>query len=366
MTAMDDLDLGLRAHLAARADTTAVDGQLQAILARTVATRQRPGWLETIRAGASGIDAAIARPAPRAAWAVMGLALLVVLLLALVIGARPVPRGPLNGLVVFGQADRPGGPVAVHVMNPDGTHDRVVRPEGHERAFWSPDGARLGFEDGYANADGTGYRPADLTFGTLLASCWAWAPDGTTCLAGGADVSRPSRDGVYLLTALGRDHPVQITRLLPPTAHRDVPGAFSPDGRSVAFVRLSDHDATGSLMVVGIDGRGEHRLGDLVVEPRVAWAPDGRSILASSSGQLVRIDTSSGAVTPVPVGSLAGGDIPDGVFSPDGSRILLRRIEANGTADLYVMDTDGSNLSRLTTTTADETFVQWGSHPLDN
>ena len=366
MIAADDLDLRLRAHFAARADNTVIDGQLEAVVARTTAVRQRPGWSQSLRTIPSEVGGAIARPSPRIVWTVVVLALLVVLFIALAIGTRPVPRGPLNGLIVFGRAETPGGPVTVHAINPDGTADRVVRPEAHDRAFWSPDGMHIGFNDGYANADGTGYRQADLTFGTLIASCWAWSPDGATCLAGGRDVSLPRRDGVYLLTALERGDPVQVTHLLPLTPHRDVPGAFSPDGRSVAFVRLPDHDAVGTLMVIGVDGSGERRLTDLIVGQRVSWAPDGQSILVSSSGQLVTIDVSSGAVTPLPMPSLTGANVLDGVFSPDGTRILVRRLEANGAADLYVLDADGSDVSRLTNTTADETFADWGTHPLDH
>lgn len=365
MTAVNDLDQRLRAHFAARADSTVLDGQLEAVVRRTVAVRQRSSWQGSLRAIPSSIGRAIARPAQRVTWTAVVLALLLVLFLALAIGTRPVPRGPLNGLILFGRAETPGGPVMVHVMNPDGTADHVVRPEAHDRAFWSPDGKHIGFSDGYANADGTGYQPADLTFGTLLASCWAWSPDGATCLASGGDVSLPRRSGMYLLTALERAHPVQISHLLPLAPHRDVPGAFSPDGRQAAFVRLPDHDTAGTLMIVGIDGSGERRLGNLIVGPRVSWAPDGHSILASSSGRLVRIDVSSGTSTPVPMPSLAGAAVLDGVFSPDGTRILVRQLEANGAADLYEMDADGSNISRITNTIADETFADWGTHPLD-
>jgi WD40 repeat protein len=291
--------------------------------------------------------------------------LLVLLFVALVVGTRPAPSGPLNGLIVFVQVEQAGGPGIVHVMNPDGSGDHVVRPEPHDRAFWSPDGTLLGFNDGYANADGTDYHPADLTFGTLLASCWDWSPDGASCLAGGGDVSLPRRSGVYLLSALERTDPVQITRLVPLTPHRDVPGDFSPDGRRAAFVRTADHDVLGTLMVVGVDGSGERQVASAPVAQGISWAPDGQSILASSEGRLVRIDVTTGDMTPVPTGSLAGADVLEGDFSPDGSRILVRRLEASGTADLYVMDTDGGHVTRLTQTDVDETYADWGTHPID-
>ena len=358
MNTVPDLEEELRLHFDTHADRAVLDGQLDAVVARTSTIRQRPAWLATLRSPHVSVIPTAARPAvPRLSWAPVVLALLLILViaagLALIGSQRATPATPFNGMISFGRHDSAQDDTVPYVINPDGTHERRLRDEVHEATFWSPNGNQVGFTDGVINADGTGFRSFDNAFDPLFVPCWAWSPDGNRCLAEGWDDSDASRNGLYLLNASARTRPVQLTH------HRDVPGRFSRDGSMVAFNR------DGDLWIVAIDGTGERLVADLDLEPgALSFSPDDKTILTASGGVLYRIDVATGAKTTIRIVGERNATIWDGVYSPDGTRILIRRPQVNG-ADLYTMRVDGTNLVRLTTTPTDERFVDWGTHPLD-
>jgi WD40 repeat protein len=355
MTAQADLDRRLRAHLEATADRTVLEGQLDAVLAETTVTRQRPRWLAARRERSIG-PGAVGVPlptVPRAAWVLAGTALLVLLLIAaLAIGTRPGPAR-LTGQIVFGRAAYPGADPTVHVMNADGSGDRVLMTPPQESAFWSPDGRRVGFIDGYANADGGGAHSVPLVQGAMTLTCWDWSPDGRRCAAQGSN-QVASRNGIYLLNAEDHGDPVQLTH------GHDIPGAFSPDGSRIAFVRLPHHGQEGPLRVIGVDGQGERQVGALLVNRELAWAPDSRSLTVVSGGRLFRVDLATGTTQPIQPADGARADVLGVIVSPDGSRLLVRRLEQPGNADLFTMQVDGSDVVRLTDTPENEAFADWG------
>ena len=241
-------------------------------------------------------------------------------------------------------------------------------PSSHDRAFWSADGRRLGFEDGYANADGSGFTPIDTVQGALLVSAWDWSADGRSLLVQGSSVSTPERNGVYLEPLSGDAALVPLTHFrpegVPDEFGRLVPAAVSPDGAMVAFVALRGHDPEGRLMVVGSDGQGERRIGDHTVAIGPTWSPDGSSLLAMSAGSLVRFDVASGAVTTIAGPSWPEGHPLGGVYAPDGKHILIRALAPDGTAGLYVADASGNGILRLASTAADVGFADWGPDPV--
>ena len=355
MNHQHDLEQELRAYLHTRADRTVLDRQLDAVAARTATIRQRPGWLAGLRSTFMSTTSVLARPTvPRLAWALVALGLLVVLALgAFIAGGGPPPPPPFNGMIAFGRVDPAQGDTVPFVINPDGTHERRLRPETHEAVFWSPNGDQIGFTDGLINADGTGYRAFGEVYAPLFVPCWDWSPDGTRCLAEGWNDADPSQNGLYLLSASDRTAPVQLTH------ERDVPGAFSRDGSLVAFFRDDD------LWVIRTDGTGEHQVGNLTGGGALSFAPDDRSILMTSNEALYRVDVATGTSTQIRIQGQPGTRIWDGIFSPDGSRILLRLPQGDD-ADLFTMRTDGSDLIRLTTTPVDERFIDWGTRPLDD
>jgi hypothetical protein len=300
----------------------------------------------------------IAQPAvPRATWVVVAVGLLIVLAIAALVigGARLTKPAPFNGMIAFGRMDAAQGDTVSYVINPDGSHERQLRPETHEAVFWSPDGSKLSFGPSIINPDGSGYQEVPWQRGTLNVPCWDWSPDGNWCLAEGWDETDPSRDGLYLVPMTGGDDVRQVTH------HRDVPGVFSRDGTRIAFQRNE------GLWVVNVDGTGERQVGGLRIPTDgvdMSWAADDSAILVQSAARLYRVDVATGQPTPVRIAAEPEAELWGGVYSPDGTRILFRRPQGTF-ADLFTMRTDGTEVVRLTTTAADERFIDWGTHALD-
>lgn len=149
--------------------------------------------------------------------------------------------------------------------------------------------------------------------------------------------------------------------------------AFSPDGRSIAFVgvhRREDPDATTrELYVVDADGSDERRLTDNTTEElAVDWLPDGRVVFVSCQtthrrDELPECDLV--AMRP------DGGDREelaklrltyDFAVSPDGRRIAYSQQKGQSHSqhlELYVADIDGGNRRRLTNDDTGDGLPAW-------
>ena len=199
--------------------------------------------------------------------------------------------------------------------------------------------------------------------------------------------------------------PRRLTR--PPGGYADSGPAWSPDGRTIAFLRRlpADTGAADGVYLLDAGGRDVRRLTSNRVETRqLAWSPDGRTIAVG----LVQVDVRTGVSTPIdgpatpsfvdavawsPDGRLlgftddrgvhvvaaAGGSQPRLVaaarsvrgvaWSPDGRRLVFagRRtpvLERSGvrvepSTDLYVVGADGRGLRRLTATPGSEFSPSW-------
>jgi Tol biopolymer transport system component len=156
---------------------------------------------------------------------------------------------------------------------------------------------------------------------------------------------------------------------------------FSPDGQSIAFIRIrkalghgNQHNA---LFVMGVDGTDVRQLtpwGQVVEFP--SWSPDGqwiaftdKSINPPGSGSrsilLIRPDGSGKRVL-YQGQRTAEGTKP--VFSPDGSTILFVCVDHKPAVDvgLCTINRDGSQLVHITNTPAFEGFERnpsWGISP---
>jgi Tol biopolymer transport system component len=195
---------------------------------------------------------------------------------------------------------------------------------------------------GSVGVDGSGYRLFASQDPSLNLACGVWAPERRMACEGWDDAD-PSRAGIYTVRATdGSD----LQRL---TSQRDVPCDYSPDGEQLAFIRVGDDDAVGTLMVMDAEGGHASPLFDGVALAGVAcdWSPDGRSILTGSSDGTLYVVTPDGTGVPF-IGQGIDGYASGGVWSLDGSHVLFSMTLEGEQFDVYTAQADGAGLTRLT------------------
>ncbi len=129
---------------------------------------------------------------------------------------------------------------------------------------------------------------------------------------------------------------------------------FSNDGSRFAFLRVLggpyDFDADVDLWIAAPDGSGARRLagpfGDHVQE--YAWSPSGDAIAVQTG------IGDQGTITIVPTDGAAPSRLDVGISAweprwraPDGRQLLFLGVDASGTTGLYLVDRDGSGLTRI-------------------
>lgn len=168
-----------------------------------------------------------------------------------------------------------------------GAPQRIPLATGTEFApTVSPDGQRIAYvrlgDDGYtqlhlANIDGSNARHLSFAVAPGLQQAFsspAWSPDGTRLL-----FSAGSPGALHLWT-VGADG-LRLTQLTEASVS-DIDGAWSPDGKQVAFVRTAS-PAVGRLMVLDINAGVERDFGYTWRNRFPAWSPDGTRIAFASN-----------------------------------------------------------------------------------
>jgi Tol biopolymer transport system component len=228
----------------------------------------------------------------------------------------------------------------IYSIRPDGTGLRLMtRPTlpqalgGDSGPDWSPNGRRLVFE-------------RDLPY---------WGQDRISLYVVGAAGGR------------GRD----LT-----AGPFDVMPTWSPDGRRIAFAHVSVAKSTASLVELDtLDGSLRSLTAD-AVDLTPAWSPDGGTIAFArfpgteangADAQLFLVDAAGASARPIATSPI-NGVAP--AWSPDGERIAFvsfrdhNGISCGGDAcypngEIYVVNADGSGLTRLTTSKADDEHPTW-------
>jgi TolB protein len=259
-------------------------------------------------------------------------------------GRKIAVAGPGQGIIGF------------YVVNADGSGRRLMSRSGDGPA-WSPDGRRIAFVGRWGiwvmNADGSGRRKLTTQstgrgHGTRL----YWSPDGRTLafLSGGncGDFCHH----LYVMNADGSN----LKNLTPSLGGGPGRGAanpaWSPDGRTIAFVRR-DHWPVGgftdAVHVVRLDGSGRRRLTWAPADYAApAWSPDGRKLafVSDRGGNSEVYVMNADGSKPRNLTRHPGYD-GDPVWSPDGRSIAFVT-NRDGAYGIYVMSPDGSGLRRLT------------------
>lgn len=217
----------------------------------------------------------------------------------------------------------------------------------------SPDGRRIAFTsergltyDLYV-MDSDGDTVIRLTHDNFFESRASWSPDGTKIAFTSfchinCDIVTVDADGGNW-TRLTKDEMIDNTP------------SWSPDGRKIAFVSYRrvwafDHK---HIFVMNADGKGRRNLTgdtDLRFNSNPTWSPDGRKIAFESRQLLGGNDIYVITAEEKELKRLTkGGNNWQPAYSPDGSKIAFVS-GRNGDFNIFLMDTNGANAVKLTTT----------------
>jgi Tol biopolymer transport system component len=273
-------------------------------------------------------------------------------------------HGP-PGSLVFHSAR--SGDLEIYRMNPDGTDPvRLTNSPGEDD--WpdiSPNGRYVAFA-----STRTGNREIfvlDLADGSLRNVSqspgddnWPrWSPNGKQI------AFHSNRDGnyeIYVVNADGSSSPRRVTN----NPLLDQWPDWSPDGKHIAFRRDFD------VFVIDADGEEQNprRLTNLptTIDQMPAWSPNGQQIAFMSLREgycavfLMSVDGDTPEHPAVNLTPKASGDPSSQwcsrapAWSRDGQRIYFQSMRpgTGGTADLFVMNADGTGLERLTVSAGED------------
>jgi Tol biopolymer transport system component len=254
----------------------------------------------------------------------------------------------------------------IHVIDPDGTSDvQLTFGDNRSRSpAWSPDGSKIAFLRGnkpssllIMSADGTDRTLIQRRISKHRYYFFgrpAWSPDGTQIAFSTAARFFTSSGArrwdlrIFVVNVDGSG----LTRISR-GRHQDSGPSWSPDGNLIAFTTRG-----GALATMHPDGSNRTRLVRRGSDPD--WSPDGSQItfvrrvgrtstevfLANSDGtDVVRLTSTPDRWESTPV------------FSPDGTKIAFT--SGNWRNDIFIMSTDGTGVVPVTDMKVTGTILSW-------
>jgi Tol biopolymer transport system component len=308
--------------------------------------------------------------------------------LAVSVGLAEARPGGSNGQIAFARFNPTLGDTQVYVINPDGTHERLIQGSADtgECPTWFADGAHIAVCGVPGRSGGSRIiNPDDGTFRdvggqdpNLFNPCGIPSPDGEVLLCETFSEDG-SLNGIHLISSSDGGGLRQVTSN---PGGDDVPGSWSPDGKRIVFHRFGPNGDEG-VFVVNVNGTGLKQ----ILPPSLAfgccaldWSPQGNEIVFSrhasddvhSSIWVVHADGSGLHEVNVQPSSACGGansdPTADGCFGPswssDGTKIVFAKGK-NGDVDanIYTVNLDGTGLTQVTHTGGSQS-PDWGVHPL--
>lgn len=294
-------------------------------------------------------------------------------------GVEASPSPP-EGRIVWSSQGAGGPCIAIYTMRPDGTGIRRLTPPAFylpAAPSWSPNGQLIAFTGQcdteertdlcVMNSDGADRRT--VAVGPVVTyQAATWSPDGTRLA-----FTRPAIENGKAVEGHFSTHVIAVDGTGETTLvdHGEDP-AWSPHGDRIAFV--SDEGGSNRIYLVNPDGADVVRITDGPDDLSPAWSPDGGRI-AFASGRAGKAEflpdsarRNPDLVPPTNVrparpandiyvmqadGTNATrltadpSDNVDPTWSPNGDRIAFSSVR-DGDYELYVMNADGTGVSRLT------------------
>jgi len=287
------------------------------------------------------------------------------------LGANASAAPSTAGRIVF-VSNREGGYYQsgynqIYIMNADGSHlIHIPTPVSPRDPVFSSDGRKIAFvtvsivsnqEMGQIyimDFDGS-HLTRLIAFSGYVGSP-AFSPDGRRIAFGGGALGGGGQ--IYVMDVDG-SHLTSLTHL-PGSAGQP---AFGPDGRKIAFAYGGPMPPTPTpdqvqSQIYIMDTSGSHITPLTHLPGFNAWpafSPDGRQIVFVPAREALCIMDADGShQTFLPI----RGAIYSSKFSPDGRKIVFAYYDTREpqrvveTWQIYIMDTDGSHLTRLTNSKA--------------
>lgn len=190
---------------------------------------------------------------------------------------------PADGIIIYERrtVDQNGTSMPkLWMAKPDGTILGPLQKGGavmNYEAVWAPNGAKLAFFDG-AREEIAIFNFSEVLRWVPLAGEFDWAPDGNALVISAVQANP---DGISTqLVRYDLTTEQQTVLLAAPTTDAYTP-RWSPDGRTIAFVRRTRDQPRGAIWVIPADGSGPAREiaggEDENVDPQ--WSPDGTQLL---------------------------------------------------------------------------------------
>jgi Tol biopolymer transport system component/tRNA A-37 threonylcarbamoyl transferase component Bud32 len=215
-------------------------------------------------------------------------------------------------------------------FSPDGRFIAFLRGDGENKGFYlipALGGAERKVADAY------GWHQQGI-----MAQAIDWSPDGKTLAV--VDKTSPDEPWAIFLLSVETGEKRRLTQA-PAQSVGDTLVAFSPDGRTLAFMRMQD--ITGDIYLVPTSGGEPVRVTSDEKEIHgLGWTPDGASLVFSSergggSSTLWRILARSGG-TPTPVVG-AGTNVHDLAVARQGDRLAYAQLLYD--VNIYRMELTG-------------------------
>ncbi len=184
--------------------------------------------------------------------------------------------------------------------------------------------------------------------------------------------------GIFLVLSCSISAPGRVMGAVPVNPYSNVVNEvprWSPDGQRIAF--MSNRDGNFEIYVMSIDGSNQSRLTNNIYNDQFpSWSPDGKQIVYSSTATASTFATPSQSAIFVMdsdgtnVRRLTNTSVGEGraarlfndsypVWSPNGEKIAFLSDRARGWREIYLMNPDGSDVTQITFRGATHWNLAW-------